>query len=74
MSTKTAKPKSITANGATSAKNGSASNGSSAKIEPRKKSMNERLIEKYGIADSKADIMFLKVWKKIYEAHNSPKS
>ena len=67
MSTKTEKIKSVRNNGASALKNDKASNGSSTKAEPRKKSMYEEWIEKYGIEDSKSARLLLRAWKKSYE-------
>jgi hypothetical protein len=72
MSTKTANIKRTSANADPTAKNGKAPNGASAK--PRKKSINERWIERYGVDDSETARKTLEMWKMIYEAHNKPKS
>ena len=72
MNTKVANRK--TTSGATEAKNGTSSNGMSAPTLKRKKSINERWIEKYGVDDSELAIKTRKMWQMIYDAHNKPKS
>ncbi|MFN0280027.1 MAG: hypothetical protein ACKVRN_15735 [Pyrinomonadaceae bacterium] len=73
MSIKTVKPKANSKNGI-SAKDISSSNGSLLKLAKRKKSINERWIEKYGVDDSEAARKFRKAWKMAYEAHKQSKT
>ena len=73
MNTKTVKPKSVPINDTLPAKNGRASNGSSAKAAPHKKSMYEKWIEKYGVDDSESGQRMLELWQIVYDRHNKPK-
>lgn len=72
MSTKIANIK-RSANGSSAVKNGKASNGASPKAAKRKKSINERWIEKYGVDDSETARKFRKLWKMVYDSHNQSK-
>ena len=69
MNIKTAKLKHPPANGTSLAKRAKSAKESPAKSGP-KKSVNERLIEKYGIDDSDSAKLLLKAWNKSYENRN----